>query len=493
MIYGLILLLLLALVGCKSKSNNKSPASYDGGGGEIGFTDFGGIKTIDEVTDTTVRLSWDYHAQVGFYVVYKKELAPQAEEFYQVAGVVSFDQTSALITGLKISTSYALKLNAYDQRGRIDDNDVVKTVETTLAPRAPVAVSLKEPATSPGFSRNPVFTVRYVKPGETVRLFKDASCTQEIGSAVVAAGQTTIDITTMTLINGGLYEVHANATSIYGYTSACSTAYASYVAESCPDESFVPVEGNEELGVDAFCVFRTEARNDGNDIAVSTYTGEPWGMINPNNAKTACRNISVDEGVCDLISNVEWLAIARNIEATAANWSGGAVGDGALNTGHSDKDPYENLTISNPNNPWDQTGQDSSTWSQKRTHVLSNGGVLWDFAGNLAEWTDWELGGNTMTAGPSGCSASWTNIYDFECEGLNHQDYYPGNPAGIALEDYTADLVGLGKVYGGTGGYALRGGKWNSSSNVPGIYCLTLNQSNGHWADAGFRCVWRPQ
>ena len=465
------------------------------GGGEIGFTDFAGISNIDEVTDTTVLIHWDYHAQVSAYFIYKKELAPQTEEFYQVAAVALPNQTSVLLTGLNTSTSYSFMVHAYDLQGRIDSNEVALSAQTLGAPRAPSSVMLKNPPVSPGFIRAPVVTVRYVKPGETVKIFSDASCTQLLGQAVVGNDKTSVDVQSSSLSAGQAYTVYANTTSTYGQTSACSTAHASYLVKSCPDDSYAAVEGNNELGSDAFCVFKTEAKNNGAGVPISAYEGISWGNITAGNAKTACQSISLEGGTSDLISNIEWMTIAWDIEATAANWSGGEVGNGKLNTGHSDNNPSSILSISDPTNPWDQTNNNSSDWSQKRTFVLNSGEVIWDLAGNINEWVDWERGGATYTKGPTTCAHDdWEELYPFECEDIPPQTYLPGNPANIPFADYTSENYGLGKVYSaGTYGGVLRGGKYDHSTSA-GIFSVHFNNNTAApYNFKGFRCVWRPE
>ena len=492
MIYGLVLLLLLALVGCKSKSNNKSPASYDFDPSLIGITDFSGIKSIDEVTDTTVLISWDYHPQAAYYVIFKKEIG--VDDDYLYLSVIPSAQTSHLLKGLKINTTYSLKLVAYDHKGRIDSNQVRPTLKTSLAPKTPVSVMLKNPATSPGFLREPTFTVRYVKPGETVRLFKDASCTQQIGSGVVPADQTAIDIQTNPFADIGDYVVYANATSVYGQTSACSTAYASYQITYCPSEDFISIESNDVLGTDSFCVFRTEAKNNGNDIPVGSYAGTPWANITAQNAKNACRAIEVEHGYCDLISNREWMVIARDIESNPLNWSDGEVGSGKVNRGHTDASPSGPIGIEDPTNYWDQTGNDSSSWGQRRVHFLTNGSVIWDLSGNVNEWVDWEIGGDTFHLAPTTCDNTYTDLLSFTCAELDPLDYQPANPAGLTVEEYTYSNTGLGKVRGGTGGAALRSGRFNNYDSTVGIFLLNLGpQPTSRYSDWGFRCVWRPE
>ncbi len=92
-----------------------------------------------------------------------------------------------------------------------------------------------------------------------------------------------------------------------------------------------------------------------------------------------------------LISNAEWQTIARNIEQVSSNWSSGTVGTGALNYGHSDGSPNNAIAASSDDaDPCFETGQScsSTTWDrQRRTFTLSNGEVIWDFAGNVWQWT----------------------------------------------------------------------------------------------------------
>ncbi|MEY5059663.1 MAG: hypothetical protein RJA51_1410, partial [Actinomycetota bacterium] len=66
------------------------------------------------------------------------------------------------------------------------------------------------------------------------------------------------------------------------------------------------------------------------------------------------------------------------------------IGQGSMNRGHSDNSPANSLAADpNDANPCFGTGQNcsDSTWNtQRRTHVLSNGQVIWDVAGNVWEW-----------------------------------------------------------------------------------------------------------
>ena len=166
---------------------------------------------------------------------------------------------------------------------------------------------------------------------------------------------------------------------------------------TCP-ANFVGVPSLTGYTTNSFCVMKYEAKNAGaattgdatDDTPVSQAAGTPWRNINRDDSITECKNID-SNGKYDLITNDEWQSVARNIENVASNWANGTVGDtGGLSTGHSDNVPSgPQAASSDDNNACHETEQtcNSSTWnSQRRTHTLSNGEVVWDMAGNVWEW-----------------------------------------------------------------------------------------------------------
>jgi len=472
------------------------PTPYDG------ISDFSGVTSIDEVTDTTAILHWTEHEDAAYYVAFKRELGENGDERYKVIANINAGESAFQVKGLKIDTPYSFMVKAHDDEGRTDNNEVQSTIRTLLAPPMPAAISLTDPESSPAFKRRPTFTVRYVKPGETVKIFKDALCTEQLASGVVGLDQNTIDLQSLKLVGGRDYEVHANVTSIYGHTSACSTAYATYHASFChTEEMYIHVPGNEDLGTEDFCVMKTEAKKGGGNIPVSQWAQNPWASIKPANAKAACKSIVMDDVTCDLMSNAQAMTIARSIEANAVNWSNGAVGSGKLSRGHGNYRPNLHMAISDPTYPYDDNGQLAE---YKRTHVLSNGEEIWDFAGNVSEWVDWEYGGDTFTLAPDTCDGTWQELYAVNCPALAANDYMPANPADIASENYTYSKTMIGKFSGtseenreaSAGGAASRGGNWFSAhenASAAAIFTLTLN----HGPDTavyqiGFRCVCIP-
>jgi len=127
-------------------------------------------------------------------------------------------------------------------------------------------------------------------------------------------------------------------------------------ALDCPT-GFVPVPGNKALNLPGFCVAKYEMKVAGGavhaasnthyyltgDIISSNATDVPVSKLTQQQAIDACKSMGVGY---HLITDAEWITIARNIEATSSNWSGNAVGSGALYSGHNDAVPAYALAAS---------------------------------------------------------------------------------------------------------------------------------------------------
>ena len=497
---GILLVLACSLTNCKSKKKSSGPSpapTATPSGSDPILKSYAGISSVTNVTDTTATINWpSYAAATGFKVYYRTGEGAWIYSMYTRSNVLSYT-----VTGLTASTTYSFNVQAILDGGKGDGNQKAITVKTSAPPAqaAPGGVSLKHPEVAVSFNRTPTITAHFVSPGDTVRIYTDSGCHSEnlVATGVVENERTNIDLTVDTLsATPADYTFYANSTGPSGITSACSRAFARYRIVACPSEDYVPVEGNFAQDTDAFCAMRVEARKVDTSTISTAYNGSVWVSASIASAKSACRNLSAGKVTCDLLSNPQWMTMAWDIESTAANWSSGNVGSGILNRGHSDSNPNSILSISDPTNDWSDTGN-NGTWAQKRTHVLSNGSVLWDLAGNAAEWVDWTTGPSSYTTGPTSCTAESTDPFAVSCPELAPNDYLPLNPAGVATGSYTAQNSGLGRFYGTSSsiasgskpGAAVRGEQYNKDVKC-GVFALSLNQNNSSTsASIGFRCA----
>ena len=247
------------------------------------------------------------------------------------------------------------------------------------------------------------------------------------------------------------------------------------IQDTCP-EGYVSVENNGN----GFCVMKYEAKKGADNKPVSTAASTPWTNTYAEEAKALCQSLGTKY---DLISNEEWLTIARNAEVQPANWTGGAVDSGCLFRGNNGQ-PM----------PWNECGYGDGAGgidfgdnrNARAKMVLSNGEEIYDLAGNVSEWVDWTKGG-IFDAAPTGCAQAATEFIDIANDvacPLTVESYSPMNLS------FGSDK-GLGHFVGGMGGYARRGGaSWSGTG--AGIYALGLERGgSNNDGDNGFRCVYR--
>lgn len=459
---------------------------------------FNGLTASTNKTDSTVTLNWSTHPNALQYLLY--DVSSGTPTYLQT--ISNPATNSVTLTGLTPDATYKYRLKMTHNQGVSDDNTNDLTVVMNHAPATPSTPTYNTPASSPGTNNKPTFTVGGVKAGDVIRLYKDdATCNSTaVASGTVGSGQTSIDLQLSSVLTlDGTYTFYADATNASGFRSSC-TAGIDYEFQkpTCPD-NYVPVLGNATLGTSDFCVAKYEMKceNSSNgtqcsgvpsvtNVAKSRPDYTPWVSITAINSWTACNNLNgVESGTYALISNREWMTIARDLQAVPANWNGGVVGtNGIISRGHSNGSSA--LAAAADTAPCTGTGgscTDLTYHVNKRTHKLSNDSVIWDLAGNVWEWVDWNPNGTSYSSATTGCSSSW-NEFSSTCGLLSANQYLP-SPLYTSTQNF-------GKWLGGSGGAALRGGVWFDGSNA-GVFALYLSLGSGSsGGDVGFRCVYRP-
>ena len=296
--------------------------------------------------------------------------------------------------------------------------------------------------------------------------------------------------TKATLSNSNIYTYSSVTNS---YTEVAGSAGG---GNGC-DTGWIEIPGTNN------CVMKYEAKIQGIDdgdqgydssfIAESRASGTPWQRLNQENAKYACDDIGAH-----LITNAEWMTIAKDIENNASQ---NQDTSNAFYVGHTNDPQFTGNFLSASTDDNDGFYLVSSTPSfqivetayayasqtcdlpnstQRRTFKLSNGETIWDFSGNLGEWTD-----NTIDVSQvpitNDCVA-YSDITDWK--GLNQNDVAPLNINGLQV----GFLCEYDLYDGATIGAYIRGSN-NTSCATAGLYSLTFWNVNSYKYNVGFRCV----
>lgn len=300
------------------------------------------------------------------------------------------------------------------------------------------------------------------------------------------------------------------------FDSMSDASSADVIAVDCPTD-YLPVMGSPQLGTQSFCAMQTEARawrdTNGNGLLdtteldddgcettlcdvnwtspgylpVSPLPGlaDPWRSVSQVVAQAGCRALGAR---FDLMSNREWMTIARSAELISSNWSGGSPGSGRLVEGHTDGTP-DYQSVADPADPYTGTGNDASQlpdvgWEQRRTIEYAPGLVIWDLTGHLQEWVDWTTG-DALDGVPSPCTTG--QLPGYACPGLVAEDFQ-------STTGTYDSLMGAGRVIGGAGNAVRRGGQnGDRTMGFAGIYAFNTNRDRTEiFGGTGFRCVFRP-
>jgi formylglycine-generating enzyme required for sulfatase activity len=288
-----------------------------------------------------------------------------------------------------------------------------------------------------------------------------------------------------------------------------------------PYGDWILVPGNPLYNTSDFCVMKYEAKNVGG-IANSTASGNPWVSLTWQQAKSNCEAIGADY---HLITDNEWLTIAKNAENIATNWNSSVVGTGFMYLGHNDNNPANSLAAdTNDSNGYYGTNDGVSSpgdnsysnfpsndarayQGQKRTLTLSNGEVIWDLAGNVWEWVNDSM---PIASSYHGGDQAWMSYSSDDGTGKIASLV----PALMTPSSGWNANNGMGRYYDGTslaGAYNsisqapdfctghcsptavfLRGGGWGTGASV-GAFALILNHGPSYSnVGRGFRCTYTP-
>jgi hypothetical protein len=287
----------------------------------------------------------------------------------------------------------------------------------------------------------------------------------------------------------GIPEVLADVAtySVVATNGAGSSLAASVIIEvGCPvDFSYVRNGGND------FCVMKFEARCQGVDcptfvsttdqIVTSSDLGEPiWVDISIDDATQVCREIGSNY---DLISNDEWMGIAREIETIDSNWSDGIVGSGSIFQG--------NIGVDSPPISYSLGSLDSNAEAGRNPNArleLESGDHIWDISGNAHEWVAWEPGTHVVP----GICGHIGELTDIGAISAACPDWLPSMYT--VASGYTS-AQGTGSLISSSipNAAIARGGTFVGTPLQTGIYHLNLEFAEGTINNrTGFRCVWRP-
>lgn len=272
---------------------------------------------------------------------------------------------------------------------------------------------------------------------------------------------------------------------------------------NCPT-GWVAVPGSSVFNTNDFCVMKYEAKcaedidlttgltepnvgrntydnlNVGCDSGnartpVSVSSGYPIANVDQAKAQTLCESIGAH-----LMTNAEWMTIARNIEQIASNWNNREVGNAYIYKGNYDNDQGLDGTDENA---------DCRNDDCKRTLTLSDGEVIWDLSGNVAEILSDICPTLCSTQPQRGCYNSDSGYIEWNDRSLDDYEREVAGPSDVA---YTSSQ-NVGQYLGckDAGWMFIRGGDYvNEGNERDGIFSLRLVYHPSEYSHSwGFRCV----
>ncbi len=301
-------------------------------------------------------------------------------------------------------------------------------------------------------------------------------------------------------INGSFYTAPADVgEAIVRVTDArgkSSFANVTISYPACPT-GYIPVPPAPALGTNtAFCIAKYEmkcaASTSGTSCSgqpISQAANRPWVNVTHAEAISACA--SLGSGYA-LMSNAEFMTIARNLEASGPNWRFGIVNSNGAIKGHFDNNPSNTLaaTTDDADGCFGTGNNCNGAWftdqRNRRTFNLTNGQIIWDISGNAEEWvsTTFSQTEKPYDASDGGPHDGWRDF--------NVIDTYPAGSGAEMFLPLNTGLDQLGAYHAhSTSSTALTRGGYHGGNNA-GMFTTYFYPPTWTFASRGFRCVFRP-
>ena len=270
-----------------------------------------------------------------------------------------------------------------------------------------------------------------------------------------------------------------NVDATMGDMGAEGKVVAAAFENYCP-AGYAWVTGSAKYGtMPGFCIMQQEARvkeqTTGTPaktilVAINNPDIAPANNINWYEAKTACQAIGSDY---HLITEPEWLTVAENLANNRVNNLDTTGNTQIFSTGFSTSTATNTL-------PLIATATDIGV--TYRTQKLANGSIVWDLAGNLAEWVDKYVSSDSEK--PTPLNDSWMEYGEVKNFGTNKKIR--------PMTDTWSSANGIGKILSKSNINAnayVRGGSFADGS-ASGLWSLRLDTTpNTSVNTIGFRCT----
>ena len=217
------------------------------------------------------------------------------------------------------------------------------------------------------------------------------------------------------------------APSIAGPAPDCSDLPGSWVG--VPSMKIPSAQDNTStITVPSFCAMKYLASRGAGDVAVSSYSGTPWGgnsFSTLSGASGPCNQGNLAGKNAKLMRETQWLAIVHNEIGIPSNWTGGAVNNGSLKQG------------------WTGEMTSAQATNDAGKKMLSTGDSIYDIGGHT-----WQLIYDDLSGGSDGRMMTRSSA---------SPAYPAGLGTGLGYDGYAGSLSTPQAVTRGGGGASYSG------------------------------------